>query len=149
MINHHPIFTIFLKYKCRDSSLISTIFRDYSLENVEKFKLSMSKVDWFSLLGGSMYPDVLVDIFNGTINEIFNLSFLIKTKKLSKKRINIPWLSSALLKSMKYKHYHFKLLKRNLINKNQYKIYCKILKKIIEKIKILHYKILFEKYTQN
>ena len=62
--NCYPIFTNFLKYKCDDSSLISIKFNDYSLENIEKLKLSMSKVDWCSLLGGFMDPDVFVYIFN-------------------------------------------------------------------------------------
>ena len=49
----------------------------------------MSKVDWCSLLGGSMDPDILVDIFHRTINNAFNSSFLIKTKSSVKSELII------------------------------------------------------------
>ena len=144
--DHYPVFTEFFNHKCHESSLIKIKFRDYSSMNIEYFRKIVTEVDWHRVLGDSNNPEIMVEKFNSEINKLFNCAFPIKTKNISKKRINSPWLSKALLNSIRLKHLNYKFVKRGILDISSYKLNCKILKKAIRASKKLHFKRIFEKY---
>ena len=144
--DHYPVFTEFFNHKCHESSLIKIKFRDYSSMNIEYFRKIVTEVDWHRVLGDSNNPEIMVEKFNSEINKLFNCAFPIKTKNISKKRINSPWLSKALLNSIRLKHLNYKFVKRGILDISSYKLNYKILKKAIRASKKLHFKRIFEKY---
>ncbi len=70
--------------------------------NKHQFSHNRSTVNWNELLS-SKNVDTNFDNFLNKINEIFNSCFPIQTKYVSEKRLNKPWISQALLTSIKTK----------------------------------------------
>ena len=67
------------------------------------------------------------------------VSFPLKVKYISDKRLQKPWLSSGILKSIKTKANYFKLYKAGLIGSDVNKRYKDMLTTVIRKAKLLHY----------
>ena len=72
------------------------------------------------------------------VNEVYKKSFPIKTKYVSLKRLSNPWISSAIMKSIKTKSYYFKLNKLGLLSDDFNKRYKNNLTSIIRKAKQLY-----------
>ena len=70
---------------------------------------------------------ILVDF----LIKLSNKYFPIKTKQISTKRINSPWVTDVILRCVKKKQVWFKLLKRNRITLFSYKKYCKALRNLL------------------
>ena len=100
-------------------------------------------------VGDSDCPNILTDNFLNKLTGIYNSSFPIKVKNVGKKRICNPWLSKAILKSIRIKHYKYKLTLNNQLSINSYKNYCKLLSKIIRASKKLYFSKLFNKHKND
>ena len=71
--------------------------------------------------------------------------FPLRTKFISTKRLERPWLTSGILKSIKIKSNYFKLHKTGLIDTVMYRNYRNLLTKLIRKSKNHYFRSLFDK----
>lgn len=111
--------------------------RDYSNENIEKFKVCLGQLSWTEVYAESNF-NIAFDTFYDTICMFYKLCFpkiRIKVNKTNKNKQN--WFSLGLKTSCKRKRYlRYKYYKnKSAINKNRYKEYSKILKKCIVNLK--------------
>ena len=117
-----------------------------SKANEDKFHNLLGNLDWENLNDETLDPHQSTLFFDTKIKNLFNTCFPIKTKLITTKLLNSPWLSSALLKSIKNKHVLYRRLTRRafmlaaLINfKNFYNNYCNMLKNLIRTSKKKHF----------
>ena len=97
-------------------------FRPYSEPNLSKLIEKLVETNWNSVCG---FNEVDSDINNlmGTINKLYCQCFPIKSKFITQKRIDNPWISSNLKSKIKQKHEYFSLYKKGLLSQNTYSIF--------------------------
>ena len=78
--------------------------------------------------------------FCETLNTLYCRYFPLKIKYISTKRLSKPWLSSAILNSIKTKAHYFKLCKLGIISKETNKRYKNILTSTIRAAKVQFYR---------
>ena len=130
------------------SKKIYTKFRDYSINNRGRFTDNIAReltlfnpplndanastcyiVNWLKLLSDNYFP--------------------VKTKVISSKRADAPWLSTRLIKCIRKKHWLFRLLRRNIINYNMYKTYASLLRFVLAIAERNYQKIKFKSCQNN
>ena len=74
-------------------------FRIHSEQLNVLFKNRMSEIDFETSLSGDLNEQVVK--FNDAVNSLYCDVFPLKVKYLSMKRLNKPWLTSGLIKSIK------------------------------------------------
>lgn len=130
--DHLPTFAIFPN--CDNTkNKVKVSFRDHSRQNIELFKRKAETVDWVDDGVGDV--DSLTKNFITKLNNLYTSSFPIKTKYLSEKRFKKPWLTPALLQSIKNKSKYFKLYKLGLISHVFYTNYKNKLTSLIRRSK--------------
>ena len=68
---------------------------------------------------------------NAFLSKLQNKYFPIKTKTVTSKRLNAPWLTRAIVKCIQKKHRWWRLLKDKRITKESYKLYTAKLRKLL------------------
>ena len=107
-IDHFPIFFQLNGLNVEKPQFEKVTFRDHSDVNVNTFIRECNLVDW------TLYHHDVnrnTENFCRIVNNLYFKQFPKKTKFLSHKRLCKPWLSSALLKSIKAKTKYYKELK--------------------------------------
>ena len=143
---HLPIFSVIHKKTQRIQR--SDTLRDYKKFNESEFKrhLELALADFSEKNKDINDVNLLYSKFNDIVSSTLNLFAPIRTltKKEQKIKEN-PWLTKALLKSIKRKAIIYKThyILGDLIRRNYYKQYCKILKRCIERSKQNYYQTLF------
>ena len=101
--DHLPIFSI--SNECQTSSRKTQwlTFRDKNANNVCKFKDELQTVNW-SEVRESSDPSSAYDIFLSKYTDIYNNCFPLKKVKIKNNGLTKPWISKALLKSIKKKN---------------------------------------------
>jgi hypothetical protein len=138
--DHCPNF-IHLPCAIQNSDRIKITFRSHNDTNINSYLHDLSLVDWDSVLVGDVHEKTLK--FSETVNKLYCRNFPLKIKYISVKRLHKPWLSSALLKSIKIKSYNFKLLKLGLIAPNYNTAYKNKLTTVLRAAKVAYYKTAF------
>ena len=109
------------------------MFRDHSSNNIGSFKNGCCNMHW------KFNPEVDVNIniklFSESLNELYCKCFPLKIKYVSPNRLKKPWLTSAILKSIKMKSVYFKMYKRNELSTAYYKRYRNLLTETIRNAK--------------
>ena len=77
---------------------------------------------WNELLNEDI--NLTTNKFLDTMNRLYNRCFPIKSKFISLKRLNSPWLTTGLLTSIRHKDKRYKLVKCNFYSKLYYRRYC-------------------------
>ena len=142
--DHFPTFAIFNSFKCNIKEKVTIKFRDLSSTNIESFKSIIYSTNWSNVLGDDFNPNILVDNFIKYFKKIYHNCFPFKTKIIGNKRFMNPWLSKSLLISIRNKHKKRKLVASGQYDKNDYRIYCKLLEKTIRISKKVYYKTKFD-----
>lgn len=115
LTDHCPVFII-MKHGNHD--VLSTTrftFRLQSEDNISKFKEELMLVEWNFDTYGDL--DSRVNYFNDTISKIYNKCFPLKTKNMSSKRLQKPWITGDLINSIRMKSKYFKLYRQGLISR--------------------------------
>ena len=86
-------------------------------------------------MGESNSADKTTDNFMNKFQYLYNKHFPIMTKNANKKRLNKPWLSISIIKSIRDKHLKYKQCKLGLLSKYSYNLYSNTLSKLIKKAK--------------
>ena len=92
--------------------------RDKSSANMDKFLENLQNVNW-SHLNGYADPQQCYSSFVDTYTEIYDNCFPYKKIKRSDRRLNKPWISLGLLKSIKKKNTLYKQYLSNPSNHSE------------------------------
>ena len=106
--------------------------------NKQKFAQKLKIVNWNALLNKCNVNENC-ETFLETIKTIFESCFPLKSKHISEKRLNNPWISQAVLNSIKTKNYLYKDYKMGGVTEAQYKQYRNILNNTIRQAKKSYY----------
>ena len=137
--DHLPIFT-FIDITKRDINATHLKkFRCFSVENKIKFKNMLHEFDWSCM---SSHHDVnyMTNVFDETLQNLYDECFPIVTKQISTKRVKNPWMSSGILKSVKNKSAMFKRFKLGLISNDTYRIFRNVVTSVIRAAKKFYFK---------
>ena len=142
--DHFPTFVLFkLNLEKNENSLIDVQFRDFSNQNMTNFKNDILNTNW-DFIDDTNVNRVSEEFFN-ILETLYQRHFPIKCKKMGKKRLYNPWLSKAILTSIKNKFTLFKKYKLGQINHDIYSRYQNVLTTVIRQAKVNHFNILFTK----
>ena len=137
------------KSSCASKSLTFTKkFRIFNQRNKEEFAERLSSFNWIELLADDNV-NVITETFIDTVGHVFEASFPLKTKEISAKRLDSPWITSGVLNSIKTKNKLFKDFKLGLIENSIYTRYRNHLNSIIKKAKKDYYINYFDKHKDN
>ena len=145
--DHLPIFinitlNLTLNYKHKIT------FRIFNSSNYNLFTNELTNVNWDDLLS-SPNTNENFNAFQDKIYTLYNAYFPLKTKFISSKRLQNPWISSGLLNSIKYKCTLFKSYKLGLITHSFYKHYRNHVTKLIKEAKSNYYHQIFCNFRNN
>ena len=147
--DHFPIFTIFKSYTDKANRKIEVKFRSLTKENINRFKMEISKTNWDVVLGDSNDSNINVNSFLDHFYSVFRTCFPLKTKFIGLKRFLTPWLTASLIKSIRLKHLKHKQVKLGEIESLDFKLYCKLLDKVIKLSKQQYFASVFSKNKGN
>ena len=134
--DHCPTF-VNVPIARREDGLIKLIFRTHSPVNFDNFKDKIK--NYINNLTYQSDVNALTDTFSENLHSIYSSCFPVKVKYVSNKRLCKPWLSSAILKSIKTKSQYFKLFKLGLISAELNKTYRNRLNSTIRAAKQAYY----------
>ena len=144
--DHEPTFLILKNLHIDSTELIKVTFRLHSEENINNFVSECSHLNL-------QYPDndihSNVAYFNNTINELYCKCFPLKTKYITQKRMNKPWLTSSLFEKIKLKSKFYKMSKLGTMSLLSYKRYRNKLTNDIRNAKRSYYKNAFTRCSNN
>ena len=113
-------------------------FRNYSAENIDKFRSAIH--DEFSrFLPPSNHVDVYAPYLVNFLSKLQNRYFPIKTKTISQKRIMSPWITPAVLRCIRKKHRWYRLQAQGIITLRCYKEYAADVRKLLREAEKAHY----------
>ena len=138
--DHTPAF-IQLFIPTNKTETIKIQFRVHSLDNKNRFMQELSTVDWDALFVADI--NTSTQSFVTHINSLYRRHFPLKTKFISVKRLEKPWLTNGLLQSIKTKSRYFKLHKLGLISNETNTRYKNMLTSVLRKAKNNYFKNLF------
>ena len=104
--DHFPIY-LHISLSNQEKTRQTVRFRSFTEVNKQMFTRALSNVTWEEIL---THDDVNVNfnLFFNTFSTIYDQHFPCKTKQISSKRINNPWISTGILNSMKTKNKMYK-----------------------------------------
>ena len=123
-------------------------FRNVNSYNKNLFSQKLNNVSWNNLLS-SHDANQNFNTFLNIINDLYYECFPLKTKYISDKRLHNPWITSAVLKSVKTKNNLYKDYKIGVVCESYYKEYRNVLNKIIKNCKKQYYMSIFTNFKNN
>ena len=122
--------------------------RPFSEQNFTKLERNLSDLNWNEILSRNDVNE-LYDNFSNRINQAYCKCFPIKTKFISEKRINKPWINEEIFSKIKQKSEYFKMFRQNLISKERNNLLKNKLNKEINRAKSIYHKNLFRQAKRN
>ena len=98
--DHLPIF-LNISSPIKSHVLHKIQFRPLTETNKLIFSNKLNDIEWSDIFGNDV--NLNFDKFLQIIHEIYNKSFPIRTKYISEKRLNNPWITQAVINSIKTK----------------------------------------------
>ena len=144
--DHHPIF-LHLDCTPRNNDLVEIRFRVHDEGSMDKFFSDVQGINWDELFSDNI--NISMVKFDEIINKLYCQNFKLKIKYVSPKRLGKPWLSSAILKSVKEKSRLFKMLKLGNLDRTIYNEYKNRLTTTIRYAKNSYYKKIFADNQKN
>ena len=141
-VTDHCTTFIRLSLVFRQTELVKISFRIQSEHNKAKFVRRIQNENWNTTLADSI--DNSTSSFVTKLNCIFRECFPLKTKFVFTKRLQKPWLTTGLLKSIKTKAVYFKLHRLGLIDNEHFKRFKNLLTSLLRKSKRNYYHALFD-----
>ena len=129
--DHFPVYSILTSQSYSLREYITIKFRDMSHDNINNFnnQLRINQLDNTTTDANNI--DKRTEDFLDKLNKIYERCIPLKTKVISPKRYNSPWLTKALLKSIAVKHQMYRRHIRGLISRDDYNRYCNLLKLLL------------------
>ncbi len=145
--DHLPIF-LNVTLPSKVNNLHKIEFRIINETNKQKFAHKLSMIDWNNLLNNCDVNENC-KIFLDNITKDFNDSFPLKSKLITDKRLNNPWISQAVINSIRTKNYLYKDYKIGGVSEAQYKQYRNILNTTIRNAKKFYYMTQFTNFRND
>lgn len=135
--DHLPIFLhIAIPYQLHQFRKIT--FRSFNQISKENFTSNISNIDWnITLTNNDLNSNF--DIFLNKVNEIYNICFPLRSKTISEKRLNSPWITKEVINAIKTKNKLYKDSKIGVISEEHYKAYRNKLNSTIKQLKQSYY----------
>ena len=116
--DHLPTFSIFKGTSNNNNlqNMKKIQIRPYNVENFTKLKSKLLSTDWNTLLNFNC-AETCFNHFSNILNKIYCDCFPLKTKFLSNKRLEKPWLNSEIKHLIDLKSNYFKNFRLGLISK--------------------------------
>ena len=92
-------------------------FRPFNSVYLERLKDKFISTDWDALLN-VQDPNLACNNFISCLNRYYCETFPIKTKFISNKRLENPWLNSGIKRSINLKSHYFKMYRNGLISRS-------------------------------
>ena len=150
--DHLPVFiNIPLLFKDNSENSCQTIkkqYRIYSIANKSKFTDLVSNTNW-DLLMNSNDVNRNTETFINHVKSLHEDCFPLKTKHVSLKRIQSPWISNGVINSIRNKNKFFKDFKVGAISSEDYRIYRNALNKVVRSAKRNYYINYFNSYRNS
>ena len=115
--------------------------------SMTEFRYQLSAMNW--RFSNCNTLDEKFDAFDLKNQNCFNKCFSVKTKQVSTKKLNKPWIPNAIKISIKTKFNYFKLFWQGLISRKKNGSYKKLLNKIIRSEKRRYFWDYFTVFKQN
>ena len=147
--DHFPVFSILNKQPNSSSELIKIKFRDMSERNISNFNNAIKNTELDNATNETPDINKRTSDFLNKLNTIYERCIPLKTKVISQKRLNSPWLTKGLLKSIDNKHQLFRRQKRGLVSLDEYKRYCNMLTSLLRLSKKNHFSNRFEHFRND
>ena len=147
--DHFPIFCGLRNPDSSCGNKFKIRFRNMNPNNLRNFCNRVSEMDWSDITRDHTDVNLQATLFIDKLYQIFNSCFPLMTKYISLKRLNRPWLTSAILKSIDTKHKLYKRVKQNMFNEQNYITYKNRLKHLIRLAKKQYYGNKFNQFKDN
>ena len=145
--DHCPVFSCFNHGIVDTPKSVKIKFRFISDDLIKNFVDELNNISWdFSLLRD---VNERTAHFLRCINSAYCKCFPLKVKNISFKRISKPWLSQAILNSVKTKSKYFKLYKLGIIDRSTNNRYRNCVNAVIRSAKSEYYKNVFRNCSNN
>ena len=144
--DHCPTFLILPRIK-NVNEKIKITFREHADYAIELFGRRVSEFMNNLDLEGNL--SAVTELLITELDKLYRTCFPLKTKFVSHKRLSKPWLTSAIIKSIKTKAHYFKLSKLGIISNELNKAYRNKLNSVIRLAKRTYYRRLFSDYTND
>ena len=145
--DHLPVF-VNAAHSDVEKIKIKIKFRDFCLNNKQRFATELSQVNWRDFLNEELH-NANFNKFIAKFRLIYNRCFPIKTKFISDAAKTSPWITRGIIKSTKTKFEMYKKAKQGLISIEEYKLYKNKLINLIRKSKKNYYYKFFSNYKNN
>ena len=121
-------------------SVIKHLFRDFSRVNCDIFfENVLETLDNYSVNLEAGAEDQF-DRFLLFLQKVLNKFFPTRSKQISIKRLEMPWLNDRVIRLINKKHKMFIALKRKLVSCHCFKVYAKDLSELISRLKCKYIK---------
>ena len=118
--DHLPVFSISRDQYTDPDITTPIVYRDKSESNVLKFQNELGNINWPNLKGHND-PSHAYDSFLNEYTAVYNSCFPLKKQTVKRGTLNKPWLSKALLESIRKKNKLYKRYLRNPSPQNEEK----------------------------
>lgn len=145
--DHLPVF-LSLPNSTITNNLHKIEFRNLSNSNKEKFSHTLNTLDWHTLLSSNDVNYNCTYFLNKT-KEIFNVCFPLHTKLITEKRLCNPWITQAIINSIKRKNNMYKDFKIGAITELEFKRFRNTLNRLIKHTKSSYYLNIFTNFKNN
>ena len=146
MTDHCPVF-IGLPSNVNSTDKIKLTFCVHQPENLSKFKHKLGDLVGQNSFEGDV--NAHTTFFINEINRLYKSCFPLKVKLVSPKRLQKPWLSTAILNSIKTKAKYFKLSKLGIISGELNRMYRNKLNSVIRRAKQAYFREVFSNCEGN
>ena len=121
---------------------VSTRFRNFSNRNKDIClrNISIELRNLVNELSNFTDPTKRFEIIERFLKVMCDRYFPIKKKKISCKRYKAPWLNSRLIKLINKKHKLFKEFKSRKLSLDQFRLYCRGLKRLLFKVEARYHR---------
>ena len=144
--DHYPIF---ISIPCNSNTVHTEVLESkYRLIDdfrIRKFKSAISNNSVIQAIMHNKSAEVAFSSFFNTFNQLYDKYFPIVTKKVTKKNILKPWITSKMIENIKRKHNLAGLAKKGKIDKKTYTDFKNELTKELRQAKANYYEGQFSK----
>ena len=145
--DHLPIF-LNITVPSRSNNLHKLEFRIFNQTNKQEFTQKIRMINWNAILSEHDVNDNC-KIFLDNVNKTFENCFPIKSKRITEKRLNNPWITQAVINSIRTKNYLYKDYKIGAVTEAQYKQYRNVLNTTIRQAKKSYYMSIFTNFKSD
>ena len=143
--DHLPVY-IHIPLPVKVPTIQTVEYREFNEQNKRKFSELLRSADWIEILqnpNNNTDVDGEAEAFYSFIHNSYNACFPVKYRQVSEKRLCNPWLTPAVLKSIKRKTNLFMDYRLGIVDHNHFKLYRNLLSKIILVAKKNYYSKIF------